>query len=321
MLKVRQKETASMLTRDGVRLDADIYRPDGEGEFPVLLMRQPYGRAIASTVVYAHPSWYAAQGYIVVIQDVRGRGTSEGEFQLFTHEIPDGIEAVNWASQLPGSTGDVGMYGFSYQGMTQLYAASGRPPALKAICPAMIGYDLYTDWAYEGGAFCLQANLGWAVQLAAETARLRGDVRAYQVLYAASRNLPLYNPSPPFTESLRKYAPNAFYQEWLEHPEPGEYWENLSPNLEGVDLPMLHIGGWFDTFLRGTIHLYRDMASRSAHPQKLIVGPWAHLPWGRKVGAVDYGSAAASPIDGIQVDWFNQLLKGQDTGGMPSVSL
>ncbi len=76
------KTTASMQTRDGVRLDADIYRPDTEEELPILLMRQPYGREIASTVVYAHPRWYAAQGYIVVIQDVRGRGTSQGKFDL-----------------------------------------------------------------------------------------------------------------------------------------------------------------------------------------------------------------------------------------------
>jgi putative CocE/NonD family hydrolase len=136
MLAVRPKETASMLTRDHVRLDADIYRPDAEGQSPVLLMRQPYGRAIASTVVYAHPAWYAAHGYIVVIQDVRGRGTSEGEFKLFWHEIEDGEDAVNWAANLPGSNGKVGMYGFSYQGMTQLYAA-----AAKGCGHAPVGWD------------------------------------------------------------------------------------------------------------------------------------------------------------------------------------
>lgn len=194
MFDVLGKQTASMYTRDGVRLDADIYRPDGDGEFPVLLMRQPYGRAIASTVVYAHPTWYAAQGYIVVIQDVRGRGTSQGEFKLFANEIADGEDTVNWAASIPGSNGQVGMYGFSYQGMTQLYTAIAQPPALKTICPAMIGYDLYTDWAYEGGAFCLQTNLAWAIQLATETARLRGDKEKYQALFTASRNLPLNNP-------------------------------------------------------------------------------------------------------------------------------
>jgi uncharacterized protein len=177
MVKISQ-QTASMQTRDGVRLDADIYRPDTAEKLPILLMRQPYGRAIASTVVYAHPRWYAAQGYIVVIQDVRGRGTSAGEFDLFSHEIEDGLDTINWVSQLPGSTGNVGMYGFSYQGMTQLYAAVHKPEALCAIAPAMVAYDLYTDWAYENGAFCLYANLAWAMQLAAETARLQGDETA-----------------------------------------------------------------------------------------------------------------------------------------------
>ncbi len=76
--KLRPRETVSMRTRDGVRLDADLYRPDADGPFPVLLMRQPYGRGIASTVSHAHPTWYARNGYIVVIQDVRGRGASEG---------------------------------------------------------------------------------------------------------------------------------------------------------------------------------------------------------------------------------------------------
>lgn len=311
MLKILPKQTASMYTRDGVRLDADIYRPDTDGEFPVLLMRQPYGRAIASTVVYAHPTWYAAHGYIVVIQDVRGRGTSEGEFKLFVNEIADGEDTVNWAAKLLGSNGKVGMYGFSYQGMTQLYAASAKPSALTTICPAMIGYDLYTDWAYEGGAFCLQTNLAWAIQLATETARLQGDKTAYQALFAASRNLPLNNP-----EILNNLAPESFYHEWLAHPQPDAYWEQLSPksHLQAVDLPMFHIGGWFDTYLRGTLHLYQDMAARSTKPQHLLVGPWAHLPWGRKVGDIDFGVKAASPVDRMQIRWFDQFLKGVDTG-------
>jgi hypothetical protein len=311
-----KQETASMYTRHRIRLDADIYRPDTDEPLPVLLMRQPYGRKIASTVVYAHPRWYAAQGYIVAIQDVRGRGTSEGEFDLFTYEIEDGFDAVNWAAKLPGSTGDVGMYGFSYQGMTQLYAAVERPDALKAICPAMIAWDLYTDWAYENGAFCLQANLGWAIQLAAETARLRGDETAYQKLYTASRNLPLYDAIPANPQIMQELAPDSFYHQWLNHPYPGEYWDLRSPKtlIKDVDLPMLHIGGWFDPYLRGTLNLYREMANRSKYPQHLIVGPWAHLPWGRKLGGVDYGIEASSPVDELQIRWFDQFLKGKDTG-------
>ena len=323
MLSVRPKETVSMLTRDCVRLDADVYRPDDAGEFPVLLMRQPYGRAIASTVVYAHPTWYAAHGYIVVIQDVRGRGTSEGTFELFAHEIADGFDAVNWAASLPGSNGQVGMYGFSYQGMTQLYAAIARPPALKTLCPSMVAYDLYSDWAYENGAFCLQANLGWAMQLAAETARLRGDAEAFQKLYAASRQLPLADLIPARPDMLKDLAPDSFYHAWLDHPEPDEYWSNLSPKTHwtDIDLPMLHIGGWFDPYLRGTLNLYREMANRSAQAQHLVVGPWAHLPWGRRLGAIDYGADANSFIDQLQIRWFDHFLKGIDSGLLEELPL
>ena len=311
------KETASMYTRDRVRLDADIYRPDTKEKLPILLMRQPYGRAIASTVVYAHPYWYASQGYIVVIQDVRGRGTSGGEFNLFTHEVEDGLDTVNWVSQLPHSTGEVGMYGFSYQGMTQLYAAVKQPSALKVICPSMVAYNLYTDWAYENRAFCLQANLGWAIQLAAETARLKQDENAYQQLYSAARNLPLSGRYRANPDILKELAPDSFYHDWLNNSGPNdEYWQKLSPQylIQAVDIPMLHIGGWFDPYLRGTLNLYREMAKKSQYPQHLIVGAWAHLPWGRKLGAVDYGIEAQSPVDSAQIRWFDYFLKGKDTG-------
>jgi uncharacterized protein len=314
MIDIKQ-ETTSMTTRDGNKLYADIYRPDTQENLPILLMRQPYEKAIASTVVYAHPMWYAAQGYIVVIQDVRGRGTSEGEFKLFENEITDGIDTLNWLSQLAGSTGNIGMYGFSYQGMTQLYAAIGKSTCLKAIAPAMVGYDLCSDWAYENNAFCLQANLGWAIQLAAETNRLKGDEIAYQKLYQASRNLPLNDPIPAYPE-IMQLETDSFYHDWLSQPQDSQYWKKLSPKylLQDVDLPMLHIGGWFDPYLRGTLNLYHAMSKKSQHPQHLIIEPWAHLPWGRKLGAVDYGIEAQNYIDEIQIRWFDHFLKGKDTG-------
>ncbi|MFM7441683.1 MAG: CocE/NonD family hydrolase, partial [Snowella sp.] len=317
-----QKKTVSFLTRgaagalrDRVRLDADLYYPDSLGEFPVLLMRQPYGRKIASTVVYAHPSWYASQGYLVVIQDVRGRGTSQGELKLFENEIEDGLETINWAAQLPQSNGKVGMYGFSYQGMTQLYATVHQPPALKAICPAMIAYNLYQDWAYENGAFCLQMNLGWAIQLAAETAKLKGDPDTFQKLYAASRNLPLLDKIPINPSILQELAPDSFYHDWLNRPENDSYWQNLSPEflLEKVDLPMLHIGGWFDPHLRGNLKLYQKMKHKSQFLQHLIIGPWGHLPWGRKTGEMNYGKSASSFIDAYQIAWFDYFLKGKSS--------
>jgi putative CocE/NonD family hydrolase len=314
MLEVKL-ETISLITSDGIRLDADVYRPQSQEKFPILLMRQPYGRKIASTVVYAHPIWYASQGYIVVIQDVRGRGTSTGEFRLFATEINDGIDTVNWLSQLSGSTGEIGMYGFSYQGMTQLYAALGKLPALKTICPSMVAYNLYSDWAYENNAFCLQANLGWAIQLAAETAKIKQDENAFQKLFLASRHLPVSGRIPANPTIMQELAPDSFYHDWLLNPNFNEYWHKLSPQnfIENIDLPMLHIGGWFDPYLRGTLNLYQAMVNHSLHPQHLIVGPWAHLPWGSQLGAKDYGKTASSMIDKLQIQWFDYFLKGKLT--------
>ncbi|MDA0266417.1 MAG: CocE/NonD family hydrolase [Cyanobacteria bacterium] len=304
------KYLGAMVTQDGVRLEADVYVPSGAGPFPVLLMRQPYGREIASTVVYAHPTWYAAQGYMVVIQDVRGRGTSQGDFHVFESEVRDGLETVNWAAQLPGSNGRVGMYGFSYQGMTQLYAAQAKPDALVAIAPAMVGYHPYADWAYENGALLLQAGAGWAIQLAAETARLQGDLQAYTALYEAARQPLFQNPTMVCPQVLARYGLDSFFHQWLAHPQTDAYWEKITPDLSQVDLPMLHIGGWFDPYLRGDIRLYKEMAARSHCPQPFWVGPWSHIPWDCRVGNRDFGSQAESPIDRLQVRWFDHTLKG-----------
>src|SRR5271165_2171087 len=107
---------------DGVELVSDHYYPPEPGPQPTLLMRQPYGRDIASTVVYAHPVWFARHGYNVVIQDVRGRGDSLGDFYPFRHEARDGQETISWLRRRPEGNGRIGMYGFSYQGITQLLA-------------------------------------------------------------------------------------------------------------------------------------------------------------------------------------------------------
>ncbi|MBE9064639.1 CocE/NonD family hydrolase [cf. Phormidesmis sp. LEGE 11477] len=309
MLSIQAQQTLSMYTRDGVRLDADVYFPTGPGPFPVLLMRQPYGRAIASTIVYAHPRWYAAQGYIVAIQDVRGRGTSAGQFSLFAHEVSDGKDAIEWAAKIPGSDGQVAMYGFSYQGMTQLQAAQTAHPALKTIVPAMTGYHLYEDWAYENGALCFQLGLTWALQLAAQTARIGGDSQTYQKLVKAARDLPIAEAIPASPEVLAEV--DTFFHDWVGASKRDRYWQRLTPQLDLVDLPMLHIGGWFDPYLRGDLRLYQEMAARSQHLHHFWVGPWVHIPWSRKVGAVDFGPAAASPIDRLQIQWFDAILKGQ----------
>jgi uncharacterized protein len=316
-LTLRPRETVSMRTRDGVRLDADLWRPEGEGPFPVLLMRQPYGRSIASTVVYAHPSWYARHGYIVVIQDVRGRGTSEGKFRTFANEVEDGADTLDWAASLPGSNGAVGMYGFSYQSATQFFAAACGHKALKTICPAMGPWDTYADMAYEGGAFRLHAGMGWGLQLSVEGARLAGDTVAHQALLAAARSLPLNSAIPAMPEVLQRYGHYGHYPDWVSHPQSGAFWNEISPGhyADRIHLPMLHIGGWYDSMLSGTLAGYRAMAAKEgAGPQRLVVGPWVHIPWASKVGEVEFGDTAANRMDHLQLRWFDHWLKGRDTG-------
>jgi putative CocE/NonD family hydrolase len=309
-LAVRPPETLSMRTRDGVRLDADVYRPDAPGPFPVLLMRQPYGRRIASTVCYAHPDWYAAQGFIVVIQDVRGRGTSEGDFKTFEADAEDGADTIAWAASLAGASGAVGMYGFSYQGTNQLLAAGENPPALRALAPAMIGWDIRTDWAYEGGAFALQGGMGWAIQIAAESARLAGDAAAYRELRTAAQSLPLSGDIPARPELLHRHRALTHYHAWLDQPADSPYWSRISPSSRRarIKVPTLLVGGWFDSHLPGTLAARRALAGNI--PLYIIIGPWAHFPWGRRVGGLDFSEEAIGDIDRLQVRWFQHCLSG-----------
>ncbi|MBD2177682.1 CocE/NonD family hydrolase [Pseudanabaena sp. FACHB-1998] len=310
--------------RDRLNLTADIYRPkDVETPLPVLLMRLPYGRAIASTCTYAHPSWYAHQGYIVVIQDVRGCGTSEGEFYPFRNEYDDGFDTVEWcAKELEGSNGKVGMYGFSYQGVTQFQAAVQQPEGLVTICPTMATADLYHGWFYFGGAVCLDFDVNWALQLAQNLAwYLKQEPQATK-LFEAQKQSAKWLESAPLSEiELFKNAEfgnfGDFFFDWIGNQQPNdEYWQKLNPlsYFDRYDLPALHIAGWADIFIEATINTYHQAKSATKKPQHLVVAPWQHLPWLPKVGEIDFGENAVSKVDQLQIDWFDFWLKGIENG-------
>ncbi|MEO0941189.1 MAG: CocE/NonD family hydrolase [Cyanobacteria bacterium J06642_12] len=308
--------------RDGTTLYADIYRPNHCSEpLPVLLMRLPYGRAVASTVVYAHPSWYANQGFIVVIQDVRGCGQSEGTFYpLQTAEMEDGVQTVDWCRRLPGSNGKVGMYGFSYQGITQFQAVAGGASSvgLAAIAPGMAAIDRYRGWCYWGGALALDLVLPWSVQLAQDQAQFRrAEPDATQLGQARADMQTWLNVTPlDSLELLQGQSHADFYFDWLrETVADSAYEQDLNPQsyLENShDVPGLHIAGWADSYLLGTIQAYEWLQPRTAHPQHLVVGPWQHIPWSRHVGELDFGPAASPTIDRLQVQWFKQWLHNND---------
>ena len=145
---IRSRDQSLILT-DGVRLISKLWFPESGGSWPALLMRQPYGRRIASTVTYAHPAWWAQQGFLVVVQDVRGQGDSTGVFRGFSQEANDTAATHAWVRALPECNGKLGCYGFSYQGLTQLLApANSQPP--ECFAPAMAGLDERDDWSCTG---------------------------------------------------------------------------------------------------------------------------------------------------------------------------
>ena len=310
----------AMACADGTRLATRLWSPEpggpaGPGPWPVLLMRQPYGRAIASTPTYAHPRWYAERGFVVAVQDVRGRGDSEGEFGGFAQEAADGAAAVRWARRLPESNGRLGAYGFSYQGLTQLLIASEAHPAAAGLddpfpdclVPAMAGCDERLHWASEGGAHWWATGLGWALQLAAEGCRRRGDGEGWRTLRHSLASGAFLEEGPAL---LQRFDPAGMGQSWLAlDPAREEGWRNhrIDPRL--LQRPMLLVGGWHDPQLRGVLDLWQRARSAGGRPG-LLIGDWTHLNW-------------QGGIDNLQLAFFQRHLLGSPptAGGSFGVSV
>ncbi|WP_080834467.1 CocE/NonD family hydrolase [Cohnella massiliensis] len=326
MTRVIAEKNIAVPMRDGVRLFADIYRPESGGPHPVLLLRTPYNKEDAQTMNYAHPSWYARRGYVVIVQDTRGRWASEGEFEPYTSEGEDGYDTIEWAAKLPYAIPKVGMYGFSYCGAVQWQAAVLRPPHLACIAPGMIGSDSYQGKAYRNGAFSLALLQSWVLFAAQDTALRRGRTdwaaeigSLYAGIHAYYRKLPLGEPPEP----IRELAP--YYRQWLENPVRSDYWlgQALKESYGSIEVPALHLGGWYDIFIDGTIENFAGVRAQGAtdlarNNQRLVIEPWYHMPWSRYVGELDFGPEAANRIDQLQLDWFDQWLKGRKPDFPPS---
>lgn len=312
--------------RDGTVLLADVYRPREAGSYPVLLMRLPYDKDAAQTYVYAKPEAYASHCYVVVIQDVRGQYKSEGRFHPFRDEGVDGYDTVEWAAALPGSNGKVGMYGFSYVGATQWLAATQKPPHLAAIAPAHTSSDYYDGWSYQGGAFSLAFLESWPLtSIALSGSRRLGDQAVLDRIEEAQGKvretygyLPLKD-YPWLFPGRQDVAP--YFYEWVEHDTWDAYWQRWSirTRYQDVQIPALNVAGWYDVFLNGGTENFVGMRAKGGSEaaregQRLVVGPWIHLPWERKVGELDFGPEAANPIDELQLRWFDRWLKGVDDG-------
>ena len=321
---VKLEENVPVPMRDGTILRADVYRPDAPGEYPVLLCRTPYDKSEQS-----FGEGHAARGYIVVVQDVRGRYASDGEFRpgfyrADVFDAEDGYDTVEWAARLPGSTGRVGTYGNSYNGWTQWALAPTRPPSLRTMYASGIAANLLDREL--SGVLRLGRVLWWSVNtLAPDQRRRAGDSsgpttkeeadiiwherdRAKWLWYLPLLDIPdhvLSDVAPHFRYWLSDHARDHFgFLEQHKH----------------VDVPVLSVTGWYDQQI-GTIKHFTGMTANgmTEHAranQKLIVGPWTHTTDGldRTVGAVDFGAAAVRDYHNIADAWFRAWLKDDLSG-------
>ncbi|WP_405168105.1 CocE/NonD family hydrolase [Nocardia sp. NBC_01499] len=309
--------------RDGTVLRADVYRPRTTDPVPVILMRTQYGKDSAQI--------QPPHCYMLVIQDIRGLGKSDGTFAEFANDMKDGYDTVEWAAALPGSNGKVGMYGSSYVGATQWLAAVSTPPHLTTIVPANTASDYYDGWTYEGGQFRLGFVEPWAMgTIGLEAAKQRKDNAAADQLLADIPNVTEwmnyrpYKDFPPLQPGNPAVA--SWFYDWIRNSTRNDYWKQWSirDRYQNVQVPVLDIEGWYDAFLAGGVENFTGMVDHGGSPQaranqRLVIGPWDHRGWGRpnsniapKLGKL--GPVADSPINELMLAWFDHFLKGIDNG-------
>ena len=308
-----------MKTRDGVTLRADIYRPNSPDKFPVILMRTPYDKSVSWAVAPALQ--IVARGYVFIVQDVRGRYTSEGEWYPFRHEQADGYDSVEWAASLPYANGKVGMTGASYVGATQMLAAITTPPHLAGIAPHVTASNYHDNWTYQGGAFEQWFNQNWTTQLARDTLDhlidQNTDARVgVPTLPLASYPVFNFGQLPADAQLTASIAP--YYLDWLAHPDYDNYWKqwSIEENFSKIAVPMLQVGGWYDIFSDGTLRNYMGVKAHGATEaartgQRLLMQIGGHAGFGRRIGDVDFGPHALEYTDtSVILDWYDYLFKG-----------
>lgn len=311
--------------RDGVQLATDIYRLEGADPAPVLVARTPYNKEGIVTGGDTFDILRAVQvGYTVVVQDVRGRYASEGTFNPHIQEVDDGVDMFAWTAIQPWSNGKVGTFGGSYLGGTQLLPARRQPPALQAIAPSVAFSDGYEGCSYQGGAKVLH-DLRWVVANIVP-AEIERRVARGEMPLKSDKPLDVdgvFSELPLATHPLiREYA--SFYREWLTHRTADAYWHqsSISANYEQMDVPALHISGWYDIFPWSTLQNYmgirdRGGSKKTRQNQRVIIGPWTHMNFSGSFPEREFGwagSAAAIDLPGIHLRWFDRWLKGDENG-------
>lgn len=317
--------------RDGTVLRANLYRPRGDGPWPVLLTRLPYGKDLPLGTSVLDPVQAARRGFLVVVQDTRGRFTSDGDWSPMVHEALDGVDTIAWAAALPGSNGRVGMYGASYYGFTQWSAAVHAPPALRAIAPFITWSDPRNGVFFRGGALELGTSANWNLAMAMDVAvrRHRDDRAALgSALHGIAADLDGLAANGYRSLPLEDFAPLAragaidHFRRLARADNDAEqvHETRIAGRYEQVDAPAYIAGGWFDIFAQDTLDAYRAMRA-AGKTAKLLMGPWTHGTQRDPVGELTFGFGASigfvdlrADFQSMQLRWFDHWLRDADTG-------
>ncbi len=306
MSQLALERDVALPLRDGVITRCDVWRSPGSPPQPAVLVRTPYMKEKPFHLSPIDARLAADRGYVLVIQDVRGRGGSGGDFMAFLQERDDGYDSVQWVAEQPWCNGDIVMSGISYFGATQWLAAEAAPPALKAIAPLNSSDAVGEGWSFYNGVREQGLLASWIAASLAPAGNLRPD-QVETIVVDPAR--------------IADVMPDVMH--WFSTPPDDPYWDNCSvrPHREQVVVPAFIVGGWYDCFARGTLASYLGTKTPA---DRLLMGPWSHDNWfGHLVGEQNLGydgSGDAIQLGAQILDFFDDVRAGR-TSAQPPVQV
>ena len=295
--------------RDGVTLSADLYRPIKEGEYPAILVRTPYLKT--SQGIYDTGTYFSERGYTVVYMDVRGRGDSDGEFVPYSNDGVDGYDSIEWIAKQEWCNGEVGTMGGSYLARIQWLTALTKPPHLKAMIAAVTPSDPFVEWPT---GLPTPHHICWTYMTSGRVMQNVDTVNWEKV----------YEHLPLATMDEAAGIISDVWREEVSHTNLDDWWKEIcyQNKFNQIDVPALHVSGWYDDEQVGTPLNFMGMTNEGAtekarKSQRMLMGPWPHqINRATKLGDLDFGADSMIDLNAYQLRWFDYWLKGIDNGIM-----
>lgn len=308
----RVQRYVAVRMRDGINLVGDLYFPNTDPPFASIIFRTPYGRDDEGYARYAR--LFASNGFVFLNTDVRGRGDSEGRFRPYLNEGKDGYDLIEWTTKQPWSNGRVGTFGASYSARIQWLTAIEKPRNLKAMISVVSPSDPFVE---SPTGVNDPMHISWRYTVSGRTLKNTNNIdweRIYEIL-----------PLKDMPEGLGMEIPD--WTEDMDHQTLDEYWERIryQNKFSELEVPTMHVSGWYDDEQIGTFINYVGMRNHSASDiskenQAMIIGPWGHqVNASSKLGNIDFSPSSMIDLDGIYINWFKRWLRNEKVSAEPRV--